>query len=664
MPSLTEVITCEALYSNVGISFWGGIDPNNGKIIDQTHPLHGECVENKILCIPSGRGSCTGSQVMLELILNGKGPRAIILRSADSILCTGAVIAEEFFGDEFPLMAIPIICAVGEEKFAQLVNDGDDSLTITIKEEDESLMLHHDASGNIHRISKDLADLKEEIDGVSKQFDGLRVYIESGSREFMTRNLLNLKDTLDLDAKDMDAIQKSEAASLALRTVRRIASISSATKLIPITCAHIDAVTYIGNGGLRFAQKLSQLNGKVAVPTTLNSQSVDRRRWEQLGVDSSLASNANSVGDAYLELGCEMSFTCAPYLLPTKPSKGDNIMWGESNAVVYSNSVIGARTEKYADYFDICAAIVGKVPNIGVHLDENRVPTIAIDATKLIQDHVLTKIAKNKEVSSDPLQDICEIDSFFPAMGWLCGNLSDGRIPIILGFDALPAVSSDNLKAFCAAFGTTGTAPLFHMPNITPEAIGDDMVQKLLLSCEERQVEVTKEDLCNSYQTLDSGKDGNDKVDVVALGNPHLSVEELKRLVELISIDNRSKQDAVKVIATLGRYIQSKGDELGYTKKLEQFGVQFVNDTCWCMILDPPIIPLDPNARILTNSGKYAHYGPGLTKRRIRFGSMYDCVEAAKSGKTRSSFGNNGSLPQWLRSFSTQRLIRAIKSLR
>jgi predicted aconitase len=150
----------------------------------------------------------------------------------------------------------------------------------------------------------------------------------------------------------------------------------------------------------------------------------------------------------------------------------------------------------------------------------------------------------------------------------------------------------------------------------------------------------------------------------VALGNPHLSVEELKRLVELISIDNRSKQDAVKVIATLGRYIQSKGDELGYTKKLEQFGVQFVNDTCWCMILDPPIIPLDPNARILTNSGKYAHYGPGLTKRRIRFGSMYDCVEAAKSGKTRSSIGNNGSLPQWLRSFSTQRLIRAIKSLR
>ena len=408
------------------------------------------------------------------------------------------------------------------------------------------------------------------------------------------------------------------------------------------------------------------------MPTTLNSQSVDRRRWQKLGVDQSLANNANSVGDAYLELGCEVSFTCAPYLLPTKPSKGDNIIWGESNAVVYSNSVIGARTEKYADYFDICAAIVGKVPNIGVHLDANRVPTIAIDATNLIRNNILVNITKSEHDGSstnDPGSDqydgiIDGIDSFFPAMGWLCGNLSDGRIPIILGFDELPSVSNDNLKAFCAAFGTTGTAPLFHMANITPEAMGDDVIQKFLLSCEERKVEVTKDDLCHSYQTLDSGMDGNDKVDTVALGNPHLSVEELKRLSELLEMDQRPKKDDVRVIATLGRYIQSKGEELGYTKKLEQFGVQFINDTCWCMLLDPPIIPPNPNARILTNSGKYAHYGPGLTNRRIRFGSMYDCVEAAKSGTMRSSVQKNGSLPPWLRSFSTQNIIRGLKKIK
>ncbi len=615
MSSTSEVISNKALYSNVGISFWGGIDPNNSQIIDQTHPLHGESIRNKILVIPSGRGSCTGSQVMLELILNGNGPRAIILRSPDSILCTGAIVAEEFFRDEFPLMEIPIICAVGEEMFARFLKDGDDPLTLTITTEEGG---------------------RENV------------LIQSKNNEWMTENLLKLKDTLELDQDIVENIHtKSDAAKMALRTVRRVASISSATKLIPITCAHIDAVTFIGQGGLKFAQKLSQLNGKVAVPTTLNSQSTDRRRWQELGVDSSLAANANAVGDAYLELGCDMSFTCAPYLLPSNPSKGDNIMWGESNAVVYSNSVIGARTEKYADYFDICAAIIGRVPNIGVHLDENRVPTIAIDATKLIQHHVLTGLeeAEDNEIISD-------IDSFFPVMGWLCGNLSDGRIPIILGFDLLPLVSKDNLKAFCAAFGTTGTAPLFHMANVTPEAMGND--KQLLSSCEERKVEVTIEDLCNAYQTLDSGKDDNDKVDVVALGNPHLSVNELKRLVELISLDDRPKQDSVNVIATLGRHIKSQGDELGYTKKLEQFGVQFINDTCWCMLLNPPQIPTNPEARILTNSGKYAHYGPGLTQRRIRFGSMYECIDAAKSGRRRNNNGSSSSLPQWLRPFSTQ----------
>jgi len=605
--------THEILYSNVGISFWGGIDPLTGTIIDQTHPLFGECVTDKILCIPSGRGSCTGSQVMLELLLNGKGPRAIILRDADAILCTGAIVAEEFFREECPW--IPIICAVGQEKFAELNNC--DALTI------ESCKV---GSGE--------------------------VMIGKGDETIMTTNLLELKgQLLDSDDPNEGSDNNSEAKSLAMRTVSRVAAISSATKLIPITCAHIDAVTFIGQGGLRFAQKLAQLGGKVAVPTTLNSQSVDRRRWEQLGVDPLLAKNANGVGDAYLQLGCEMSFTCAPYLLPSRPSFGDNIMWGESNAVVYSNSVIGARTEKYADYFDICAAIIGKVPNIGVHLDAKRLPKISIDATKLIEEYILPKITKDDN-------ELVDIDSFFPAMGWLCGNLSNGEVPIILGFDTFP-VSDDNLKAFCAAFGTTGTAPLFHMAHVTPEAIGNDTVKSLLVSCEANRVEATIIDVCNAYETLDSGKDGNDKVDLVALGNPHLSVEELQRLVELTTIDDRPKRDNVKVIATLSRHVQSKGASLGYTKKLEDFGVQFINDTCWCMLLDPPIIPSDPNARILTNSGKYAHYGPALTQRRIRFGSMFDCVEAAKSGKTRSS-----SFPHWLRSFSTQRLLPALKKLK
>jgi predicted aconitase with swiveling domain len=270
----------EVLYSNVGISFWGGVCPITGTIIDHTHSLYGECIADKILCIPSGRGSCTGSQVMLELLLNGKGPRAIILRDADSILCTGAIVAEEFFKDECP--SIPIICAV-KDQFSKLQEYS--SLQVFIQ--------------------------KENVNGQEKS----QVIISSSDNGYThsTQNLMELSDTLEIDpAYDLE--NQSEATRMAFQTVKRVAAISNATKLLPIACAHIDAVTFIGQGGLRFAQKLAELGGKVSVPTTLNSQSVDRRRWAELGVDASLAKNANAVGDAYLKLGAEMSFTCAPYL--------------------------------------------------------------------------------------------------------------------------------------------------------------------------------------------------------------------------------------------------------------------------------------------------------------------------------------------------------------
>jgi len=283
----------EVLYSNVGISFWGGICPITGTIIDHTHLLYGQCITDKILCIPSSRGSCTGSQVMLELLLNGKGPKAIILRDADAILCTGAIVAEELFRDECP--TIPIICAVEQEQFDKL------------KEYSSSTLWIHNK-------------------GTSEQ-EQIRVTISSSDNEYTysTKNLMELSDTLEIDSEN-NTDNQPESTLVAFQIVKRVAAISNATKLLPITCAHIDAVTFIGQGGLRFAQKLAELGGKVSVPTTLNSQSVDRRRWKELGVDADLANNANAVGDAYLKLGCEMSFTCAPYLLPTKPSFQDNIM--------------------------------------------------------------------------------------------------------------------------------------------------------------------------------------------------------------------------------------------------------------------------------------------------------------------------------------------------
>jgi predicted aconitase len=209
----------------------------------------------------------------------------------------------------------------------------------------------------------------------------------------------------------------------------RAPTAQDAPHLLEISQAHIDGCTYIGPGGLAFAEELVKLGGQVAVPTTLNSNSVDRERWRALGVAPSLGEPAHALGSAYLELGATLSFTCAPYLLDTAPGFGEQVAWGESNAVVFANSVLGARTQKYADYLDICAALVGRVPAAGPHLDHERVATVQLDAGALLET----------------LEPACG-DAFWPALGYLVGLHSDGGVPVVTGLEA-STPTRDDLKA-------------------------------------------------------------------------------------------------------------------------------------------------------------------------------------------------------------------------
>mmetsp|Transcript_26279 Transcript_26279/g.40725 ORF Transcript_26279/g.40725 Transcript_26279/m.40725 type:complete len:688 (+) Transcript_26279:84-2147(+) len=624
------------LHSSTSLSFWGGIDPETGIIIDQTHPLHGQCVAGTILALPSGRGSCTGSQVLLELILNGIAPTAIVTRDVDPILCVGAIIAQEFFcgldtdgnGEDIsssPNVSVPMVLHLGKSSFDQM------RLMSTTTSFAGIVVDHSNKQGQVIAVvGTDKNDVEEQ----------LHRHRHRPTRSNNSNRNKNYKlELTDEEAAMLRGEVGSAADQIALRTLCRIASITEAPKLISVTQAHIDGCTYIGPGGLRFVEKLVELGGRVSVPTTLNSVSADRRRWAALGVSPELARPANLVGDAYLKLGCTESFTCAPYLLPSRPGLGEDIVWGESNAVVYSNSVLGARTDKVADYADICSALVGKVPYYGVHVEQNRLPGIVIDVRRVVEDHIVPLM--NHHATTFVENDV---DAFFPTLGYLTGILSDGFIPIIVGMEALKdVISKDDLKAFCAAFGTTGTAPLAHIAHITPEASGnpakiDDMIQ----ACRGRFVEVTNDHLGQFYQVLDSGASGteeadtgdvnDDNVDLVSFGNPHLSLDECQRLASLVSLSSTSKGPDVKVMATLSRHVYEEAKSCGYINTLESFGMQFINDTCWCMLLDPPIIPPKETATIMTNSGKYAHYGPGLTKRRIRFGSMSQCIDAATSG--------------------------------
>jgi predicted aconitase/predicted aconitase with swiveling domain len=576
-PCHSPSLSLPLLKSNVALSFWGGIHPRTGIVTDATHPLAGVCVSNAILCVPSARGSCTASQVLLELILEEQAPRAIVFRDADSMACVGAIIARELFDKQ----TIQIL-VVGQEGFQQIMESNETSASILA---DGSLVLGETSND-------------ETVDEIPLADD--KVQFTDTEMELLTRCT-------------------TQAETMALRVIFQYAHLSSDTpSYIPIQNAHIDGCTYIGPGGLAFARRLLQAGGHVRVPTTLNAISTDMHNWAALGVDAEYATNAMALAHAYEQLGCQPSFTCAPYLLNSAPTPNQNVCWGESNAVVYANSVLGARTEKYADYLDICCAIAGIVPAVGVHVE--RRPRVVLDAT-----HVLHTVLLH--------DDDQDVDMLFPILGHVCGALSDGKIAILLGLESW-TVTKDHLKSFCAAFGTTGSSPLIHIAGITPEAKEQSVIDAFVTDCGDNRRVIDEKDLMDTFRTLDSDDSQVETVKLIALGNPHLSISECETLCSLVRLigDKTTKHPDIRIMACLSRTIHAEARQLGFIEPLERFGVEFVNDTCWCMLLDEPVIPTDPNARILSNSGKYAHYGPGLTGRKFRFGSLSDCVQSATTG--------------------------------
>ncbi|WP_369781743.1 aconitase X [Pseudomonas sp. WC2401] len=556
------------LYADIGLSFWGGVDPFSGEVIDRHHPLSGECLAGRVLAIPSGRGSCTGSSVLMELISNGHAPAALVLAEADEILTLGVLVARTLFQ-----RSLPVLC-IGREAFGQL-------------------------RGNAFA----------RVDGTH-----LSLYDSAPDDTPPPRNdtpAAEAHASIELTEHDRALLAGSygKAAQVAMQIVLRMAQIQGATQLVDITQAHIDGGIYTGPASLRFAQQLVAWGAKVRVPTTLNSISVDQRRWRELGIDPALGVPASALGDAYMAMGAQLSFTCAPYLLDSAPKAGEQIVWAESNAVVYANSVLGARTLKYPDYLDICIALTGRAPLIGCHLEDQRKARLQIELPTLGNLN----------------------DAFYPLLGYHIGALAGSRIPLILGLKQQHP-DLDDLKAFGAAFATTSAAPLFHIAGVTPEALDPAQVLDGPLPV----LKVSLEDLLLSWHELNSARDP--QVDVVSLGNPHFSLSEFARLARLCQ--GRKRHPDVVLAITCGRAVLEQARAAGHVGVLEAFGAVIVSDTCWCMLGEPVIPPAARN--LMTNSGKYAHYAPGLVGRKVHFASLAECVAAACSATA------SGRLPAWL----------------
>ena len=392
------------------------------------------------------------------------------------------------------------------------------------------------------------------------------------------------------------------APHLAMTLLVRMAEVYGAAELIDISHAHIDSTLYLGDATLEFAERLAGMGARVAVPTSLNVGGVDACGWREWAVPPEWAAKAARQMLAYERMGAAPTWTCAPYQTPMRPSFGQQIAWGESNAIAFANSVIGARTERYPDLLDICCAITGRAPACGLHLTANRAGQL-----RLCLIDVPASLQREEQ--------------FFAVLGHLVGKLAGDRIPVIEGLVVRP--QEDHLKAFSAAVASSGRVALFHLVGITPEAPTREAAYQG--RAPQASIDITVADLRDARRDLTTAE-GSD-LDMVILGSPHFSLAEFQQLAPLVR--GRRKHARVSFLITSGRLMKEQADQAGVLTPILEFGAQVTLDTC---ILTSPMLP--PAIKtLMTNSAKYAYYAPSLLQTRVTFGSLADCVHSAIEGR-------------------------------
>ena len=299
------------------------------------------------------------------------------------------------------------------------------------------------------------------------------------------------------------------AVQLAMRIVVRMGEILGAGELVEITSSHIDGCLYHGDGGVEFAERLVELGGTVTVPATLNVGALDLLNPARVRSHGHRREMALRQMRAYQALGCAPTWTCAPYQAGHRPAMGEHVAWGESNAVCFANSVLGARTNRYGDFMDICCAIAGRAPRTGLHLGERRRATVVIDTSRIDAE-------------------LRRRDVFYPVLGTWLGATVDDRVAVVTGLPG--TVTEDQLKAMGAAAASSGAVGLFHVEGVTPEA--PDLPTALGGLDPDTVIAPTPDALRATRDTLSTA--GTGRIDAVAVGSPHFSLAEFARLEALL----------------------------------------------------------------------------------------------------------------------------------
>lgn len=372
--------------------------------------------------------------------------------------------------------------------------------------------------------------------------------------------------------------QRGESLRRAMEILVALGDIFDADRLIPVKSVQIAGVSFknIGEAGLEW---ISDLRGRVVVPSILNPAGMDLSRWQEMGIDKDFARKQKSVIDAYLRLGITIDCTCTPYQVnPRIACPGDHLAWSESSAVSYANSVIGARTNREGGPSALASALIGKTPFYGYHLDQNRIPTHRIDVKENLNG------------------------SDFGALGFLVGRTVKDGIPL---FELPSRPTLDELKSLGAAMAASGSVALYYVEGVTPTPPEEP--------CNLEKISIARWQIDEVYE-MHPGIDA----DIVALGCPHCSMAELNRIAELLE-GNKVKKDLW--VCTARKIAEGCPDLVA---RIEKSGAKVIFDTC--MVVSPAS---EQYRKMMVNSGKALAYIPGLCGIDAGFGSTEECIETA-----------------------------------
>ncbi|NIJ35897.1 hypothetical protein FHR22_000546 [Sphingopyxis panaciterrae] len=392
--------------------------------------------------------------------------------------------------------------------------------------------------------------------------------------------------------------EQGAAARRAMTLLVRYGEACGAERFISIQSAHIDGCLYHGPSSIDFVRRFVDLKGKVRVPTTLNVAAVDVTHPGWHCGARGLIAQQKKLTRLHEKLGCLPTLTCAPYQRMVRPLRGEHVAWAESNAIVFINSVLGARTDRYGDFTDLCAALTGRVPLAGFHCDEARRPAIVL-------------MLPSPEAAGLPR------DLYFAAIGYVVGRRSRGAVPYLRGVPQ--GASEDELKALGATGASSGALALFHAEHITPEAADMPTAGVPVETVTPDEVRAAIDRLCAAAE--------GEAVAAICLGTPHYSLAEFAALNR--AVDGRRRADATEIYVSTSREIAAEVESDASFDGLRAFGIRIVVDTCTYLA---PVVR-QTSGLILTTSGKFAHYGPGNLGRRVALMTLERCIRSAEAGK-------------------------------